>query len=91
MSRTLTVTLTDAEFDALETVAISAQTWAQEVTATRANKAIKSIVGAYTERALDEDVAIPSTRDAIVADALARGWVETAAAVTAAAEAQSEE
>jgi hypothetical protein len=37
------------------------------------------IIGIYTARALDEGVQIPTTRDEIVNDAFARGWVQTAA------------
>jgi hypothetical protein len=32
----------------------------------------------YTNRALDEGVQIPATRELIVADAFTRGWVKTA-------------
>jgi hypothetical protein len=41
----------------------------------------------YTNRALDEGVAIPATRELIVADAFTRGWAKTAAQVNAEAEA----
>jgi hypothetical protein len=37
----------------------------------------------YTNRALDEGVAIPATRELIVADAFTRGWAKTAAQVNA--------
>jgi hypothetical protein len=36
----------------------------------------------YTTRALDEGVAIPATRELIVADAFTRGWAKTAAEAT---------
>ena len=37
----------------------------------------------YTNRALDEGVQIPATRELIVADAFARGWAQTAAEAAA--------
>lgn len=83
MTHTLTLTLTQAEFSAMESITITPESWAQDVIVNRASKAIKAIVSSYTERALDEDIAIPATRDAIVADAFARGWVQAAALNTA--------
>jgi len=76
---TLTVTLTTTEMKAMEYVAPSASDWVDNAVLNRARIAIDEIVSIYTQRALDEGVQIPNTRDGIVADAFTRGWVKTAA------------
>lgn len=85
-----TVTLTAAEDTAMAVVAASVQEWIDNDVKNRARVAINEIVKLYTARALDEGVTIPSTRDEIVADALARGWVITAQAANEAAEASAD-
>jgi len=84
---TLSVELTDTEMKAMEYVAASPVDWADNAVTNRARIAIDEIVSIYTQRALDEGVQIPSTRDEIVADAFTRGWVKTAADRNAEAEA----
>mgnify|MGYP003145581934 CR=1 FL=1 len=74
----ITISLTDTENKALEYAAVSVQDWADNALTNRARIAIDEIVGIYTARALDEGVQIPTTRDEIVNDAFARGWVQTA-------------
>ena len=75
---TLSVQITDTEMKAMEYVAASPLAWADNAVTNRARIAIDEIVSIYTQRALDEGVQIPTTREAIVADAFAKGWVKTA-------------
>ena len=84
----ITITLTDTQLKGLEYVALSPQDWTENAVTERARIANDQIVQMYTNRALDEGVAIPATRELIVADAFIRGWAKTAAQVQAEAEAQ---
>ena len=85
----ITVSLTDTENKGMEYVAASVQDWADNALTNRARIAVDEIVKIYTDRALDEGVQIPATRDLIVADAFTRGWVKTAAQRHADAEAET--
>jgi len=76
---TLTIELTDTELKAMEYVAASPADWADNAVTNRARIAIDEIVQMYTTQALNEGVQIPPNRDAIIADAYARGWIKTAA------------
>ncbi len=84
---TITVTLTDTQLKGLEYAANTPQDWADNALTERARIANDEIVSIYTNRALDEGVQIPATRELIVADAFTRGWVKTAAVRNAEAEA----
>lgn len=81
---TITVTLTDTQLKCLEYSCSTVQEYADNVLHDQARIANEQIVKIYTERALDEGVQIPATREEIVADAFTRGWVQTAAEVEAA-------
>jgi hypothetical protein len=83
----ITITLTDTEMKGLEHVSVSPESWVENVATNRARQANDEIVQMYTNRALDEGVQIPATRELIVADAFTRGWAQTAAEAQAAAEA----
>ena len=83
----ITVTLTDTQYKGLQYAALDPQDWADNALTNRARIANDEIVSMYTNRALDEGVAIPATRELIVADAFTRGWAKTAAQVNAEAEA----
>lgn len=85
----ITVSLTDTENKGMEYVAASVQDWADNALTNRARIAVDEIVKIYTDRALDEGVQIPATRDLIVSDAFTRGWVKTAAQRNADAEAET--
>lgn len=85
----ITVSITDTENKGMEYVAASVQDWADNALTNRARIAVDEIVKIYTDRALDEGVQIPATRDLIVADAFTRGWVKTAAQRNAEAAAQT--
>ena len=87
MTQTITIELTDTQFKGLEYVALSPQEWAENAVTERARIANDEIVSIYTNRALDEGVQIPATRELIVADAFTRGWVKTAAVRNAESEA----
>jgi hypothetical protein len=76
---TLSVNITDTEMKAMEYVAMLPLAWADNAITNRARIAMDEIISIYTARALDEGVQIPTTRDEIVNDAFARGWVQTAA------------
>jgi len=75
----ITVTLTDTENKAMEYSAASVSDWIDNAATNRARIAIDEIVKIYTDRALEEGVQIPTTKDAIVTDAFDREWVKTAA------------
>jgi hypothetical protein len=76
--QTITIELSDTQYKGLEYVALSPEDWADNAVTNRARIAIDEIVKIYTERALDEGVQIPATRELIVADAFTKGWVKTA-------------
>jgi hypothetical protein len=86
----ITITLTDTQYKGLQYAALDPQDWADNALTNRARIANDEIISMYTNRALDEGVAIPATRELIVADAFTRGWAKTAAQVNAEAEAASE-
>ena len=83
----ITITLTDTQYKGLEYAALDPQDWADNALTNRARLANDEIIQMYTTRALDEGVAIPVTRELIVADAFTRGWAKTAAERNAEAEA----
>ena len=87
MTQTIQIELTDTQFKGLEYAALSPQEWAENAVTERCRIANDEIVSIYTNRALDEGVQIPATRELIVADAFTRGWVKTAAVRNAEAEA----
>jgi len=87
MTQTITIELTDTQFKGLEYAALSPSDWAENAVTERARIANDEIVSIYTNRALDEGVQIPATRELIVADAFTRGWVKTAAERNAEAQA----
>ena len=82
----ITITLTDTKLKDLEYAALSPQDWAENAVTERARIANDEIVQMYTNRALDEGVQIPATRELIVADAFTRGWAKTASQAEAEAQ-----
>lgn len=84
----ITITLTDTQYKGLQYAAADPQDWADNAVTERARIANDEIVTLYTNRALDEGVQIPATRELIVEDAFARGWVKTAAQRNEEAEAE---
>ena len=79
----ITITLTDTQYKGLQYAALDPQDWADNAVTNRARIANDEIISMYTNRALDEGVSIPATRELIVADAFTRGWAKTAAQVNA--------
>ncbi len=86
----ITITLTDTQLKGIEYAAKSPQEWAENALLNLARKSNDKIILMYTNRALDEGVAIPATRELIVADAFTRGWAKTVEQRNAEAEAASE-
>jgi len=86
----ITITLTDTQYKGLQYAAADPQDWVENATTVRAKVANDEIIQMYTNRALDEGVAIPATRELIVADAFTRGWAKTAEQQNAEAESASE-
>jgi hypothetical protein len=83
----ITVTLTDTQQKGMEFAAVSPQEWCDNAITNRADEAVKRIVDTVVQHCLDNDIAVPSTRDAIVAYGFDNGIVSTAANRQAAAEA----
>jgi len=81
---TITVELTAHQMKGLEYSCNTPQDFADNALHNEARISNDNIVTMYTTRALDEGVAIPATRELIVADAFTRGWAQTAAEVAAA-------
>lgn len=77
--QTITIELTDTQYKGLQYAAASPEDWAENAVINRARIANDEIIKLYMERALDEGIQMPTTREAIVEDAFARGWVQTAA------------
>ena len=86
---TITVTLTDTQLKGLEYKSVP-QDFADNALHNQARLANEEIIQMYTTRALDEGVAIPATRELIVADAFTKGWAKTAVEQSAEAEAGPE-
>jgi len=80
MSKTITITLSDAEFKALEFVAFSAQEWAENAVQNRCRIAIEQIVAEEVERITASGGNISGTKEDIV----------NAAPIKSAAERQAE-
>lgn len=66
MSKTITITLSDAEFKALECVAMSAQEWADNAVRNRCRIAIEEIVAAEVDRITASGGEISGTKEDIV-------------------------
>jgi hypothetical protein len=66
MSKTITVTLSDAEFKALEVVAISAQDWVENAVHNRCRIAIEEIVAAEVERITASGGTLSGSKEDIV-------------------------
>lgn len=66
MSKTITITLSDAEFKALEVVAISAQDWIENSVHERCRVAIEEIVAAEVERITTSGGTLSGSKEDIV-------------------------
>jgi len=86
----ITITITDTQDLGLQYVASNVQDWIENAATERARIANDEIIKIYTNRALDEGIQIPTTRELIVADAFDRGWVKAASVREAELEARLE-
>ena len=90
MSHTITVTLSDAEFKALEVVAISAQDWIDNVVHNRCRIAIEEIFAKEVERITAEGGSISGSKEDIVNAAPIQSAAERQAAFEAAQAAKAQ-
>lgn len=77
----ITITLTDSEYKGLQYAAVDPLDWIENAAKVRAKTANDEIIRIYTNKALDEGVSIPLTREEIIIDAFTRGWVKTLAEI----------
>jgi hypothetical protein len=74
-----TVTLTEAEHDALAYVAFDQQAWIDNVVHERCRLAIDEVVQIALQKSLNSGTQMPTTKDEIVTMAYSQGWVKTGA------------
>lgn len=75
----ITVALTNAEYKGLQYAAENPQDWVDNAVTNRARVAINEIVKITVDYCLDNGIAIPATREDIVAYAFENNIVKTAA------------
>ena len=76
---TITVEITDSEFKALEHIAVDPAGWIKEFVIHRAFVATEDIVSLVTTHCLDNELTIPSTREAMITFAYENKLIEKAA------------
>lgn len=74
-----TITLTQAENDALSYAAYSQQDWIDNAVHERCRVAIDEIVAITVQKCLDTNTQIPGSKDAMVELAFQQGWIKSAA------------
>jgi hypothetical protein len=74
---TYTITLSAAEDKALHVEALSAQDWIDNAVHVRCGNAVNEIVALTVQKCLDTGTQVPSSKDDMVALAVAQGWVKT--------------
>lgn len=84
----ITITLTATQYKGLEYIALSPEDWVENAATERARIAVDEIVDATVKYCLDNDVTLPSTREAIVTYAFDNDVVQTASERQAAMDAQ---
>lgn len=85
----ITVSLTDTQLKGMQFAAYSPQDWCDNAITNRADEAVKQIVDAVVQHCLDNNIAIPSTREAIVTYGFDNAIVSSAFDRQTAAEAQA--
>lgn len=75
----ITVTISDAQAQALSFVTSNTQDWVEDAITARASSATEELVRICVNRCLAAMLPIPSTREEMVALAFAQGWVKTVA------------
>jgi hypothetical protein len=78
-----TITLNEAENNALAYTALSQQDWIDNAVHERCRIAIEEIVALTVQKCLDTNTPIPGSKDAMVTLAFEQGWVKTAEQRTA--------
>ena len=76
---TITVSITDSEFKALEHIAVDPENWIKQLVLHRAFVATNDIVSLVTEHCLDNSISIPGTREAMITFAYDNKLIQTAA------------
>jgi MinD superfamily P-loop ATPase len=74
-----TIELTQTEDMALAYASLSQQDWIDNVVKNRCRIAIDEIVKIAVEQAMETNVQLPTTKDAVVAMAFEQSWVKTIA------------
>ena len=86
----ITITLTDTQYAGLSYAALSPEEWAINAVTERCRIANDEIVQLTVTHCLDNGIAVPATREDIVAYAFANGIVKTASERNAEAQAAAE-
>ena len=86
----ITITLTDTQYAGLSYAALSPEEWAINAVTERCRIANDEIVQLTVTHCLDNGIAVPTTREDIVAYAFANGIVKTAAERNAEAQVAAE-
>ena len=86
MSNITEITLTTAQYKGLQYVAADPQEWAENAVTERARLAVDEIVRLVTDYCLDNDIALPANREAMVNYAYDNDLIQTAANANAAAD-----
>jgi len=85
MSHTITLTIEDHDYKAMESIAVSVQEWADNFIAVRSNKAKSEIISKLVEHCNANSVALAVGEAVQITQAYDLGVVDTAANVRAAA------
>jgi hypothetical protein len=72
-----TVTYTEAEDMAMQSVTVSVDSWIQNICHQRSKQAMDTIINNSINKFLDAGIPIPSTREEIVLTVFANGWEKT--------------
>ena len=88
---TITIELTDTQYKGLEYASLSPEDWAENAVTERSRIANDEIVKITVDYCLDNGIAVPATREEIVAYAFDNDIVKTAAERNAEAEASAAE
>jgi len=77
MAYSFTITLTEAEYDALAYAVADHQAWMDHIIHDRCRIAIDDIVQIAVQKCLEQGVQLPTTKDEIVVLAYDKGWIKT--------------
>lgn len=88
MAQTITITLEDSEYKALEYIADSPENWIDTAATERARKATKEIVDIVVRYCLDNGIQIPTTEAEIIDYAYDNALIKTGAQRNAEAQAE---